>query len=40
MLDESLEKTTDIVIKSIEQSEIPLYDKIELMLNLKLFRKL
>lgn len=37
MLDESLEKINEILIKSIEISDIPLYDKLELLLNLRLF---
>lgn len=37
MLEDSIEKINNIIIKSIEISDIPLYDKLELLLNLKLF---
>ena len=37
MLDESLEKINEIIIRSLEISDIPLYDKLELLLNLRLF---
>lgn len=36
---ESLEKVTDIIIRYIELANIPLYDKVELLLNLRLFLK-
>lgn len=37
MLNESLEKINEIIIRSLEISDIPLYDKLELLLNLRLF---
>lgn len=37
MLNESLEEVEDLIIKSLEKSDIPLYDKLELLLNLRLF---
>lgn len=37
MKKESLEEVGDLLIKSIETSNITLYEKIELLLNLRLF---
>ena len=36
---ESLEKATDIIVRYVELANIPVYDKVELLLNLKLFLK-
>lgn len=36
---ESLEKATDIIVRYVELANIPVYDKVELLLNLRLFLK-
>jgi len=36
---ESLEKATDIIVRYVELANIPVYDKVELLINLRLFLK-
>lgn len=39
MQKESLEKATDIIVRYVELANIPVYDKVELLLSLRLFLK-